>query len=242
MSSSPLIPIWAFLLVRPAFSKPSPPWAMYLPLSLLSLHLYLPSWWFFILACCTTYHFYPTSTAPPPGSGPALRHAPHAPAGQPVSSRVKGLRPLPSPSFLPPASAAAAATPQPESELQWCLLRGPGTSTYTSSSSIPATASDPGAGAASGTTPAASKHRRTAPRPTGGPAHASGPQIHRQLRRLLLSLSAVQWTELRDQPLPGLAWLLGLVRLWWWGGGGGRERVCVCECERDYLCKRSTAD
>lgn len=161
-----------------------------------------------------------------PGPGPALCCAPTAPAGQPVSSRAKRLRPLSSPSYLSPASAATASTSQSEPELWWGLLRGPGTS----ASAISATAAGPGAGPASGSAPAATELHRTTQRPTGRPAHASGSQIYWQLRRLLLGLSAIQWTELRDQPLPGLAWLLGLVRLWWLGGGGRDRCVRVCVC------------
>lgn len=149
-----------------------------------------------------------TSTTPTPGSSPALCGAPSAPAGQPVSSRAKRLRSLPSPSFLPSASAAAASSSQPEPELRRGLLRRP----RTSASSVPASAAGSGAGPASGPTPAASEFHRTASRSPGRPTHASGPQIHRQLRRLLLGLKAIQRTKLRDQPLPGLARLLGLVK------------------------------
>ena len=127
--------------------------------------------------------------SPHSGSSPALRRAPTAPAGQPVS-HAKRLRTLPPPSFLPSASATTASASQPEPELWWGLLRGPGPST----SSIPAAATGPGSGPVSGPTPAAPEHRGTAPRPTGRPAYAPGPQIHRQLRRLLLGLSAIQRT------------------------------------------------
>lgn len=51
---------------------------------------------------------------------------------------------------------------------------------------------------------------RRAP-PTRRPQHAfAGPQVHRQLCRLLLSLTALQRAQLWDQPLSSLARLLGL--------------------------------
>lgn len=51
---------------------------------------------------------------------------------------------------------------------------------------------------------------RRAP-PTRRPQHAfAGPEVHRQLCRLLLSLTALQWAQLWDQPLSSLAGLLGL--------------------------------
>lgn len=40
--------------------------------------------------------------------------------------------------------------------------------------------------------------------------HAPGPQVHRQLCRLLLRCPSLQWTELWNEPLPGLARLLGV--------------------------------
>lgn len=164
------------------------------------------------------YHIGPPSPPHPPESSPSLRCAPSTRAGQPVSA--KRLRPLPPSSFLPTASAATASTSQPEPQLRRGLLRGPG------APAGPATAAAAGASPASSPTPAASRLQRAAPGPAGRPANAPGPQVHRQLRRLLLGLSAVQRTELRDEPLPGLARFLGLTRLERRRAGGGGS-VCA---------------
>lgn len=60
--------------------------------------------------------------------------------------------------------------------------------------------------------------------PAGWPQHApAGPQIHRQLCRLLLSLAALQWAQLWDQPLSSLTRFLGLRGEAGGGRGGGRE-------------------
>lgn len=73
---------------------------------------------------------------------------------------------------------------------------------------------------------------RRAP-PTRRPQHAfAGPQVHRQLCRLLLSLTALQWAQLWDKPLSSLTGFLGLGG---YGSGGEDSKGWTAKSQTDDL-------